>query len=90
MTVVKRRWVAIGSGALVAAVIGTIVGEYLGGSEGLGFMVVSTLNQLDAPGLFGVIVILSALGLLLYFIVFALKRFLIPWHESVYGQTVGS
>lgn len=75
---------------IIFAVIGTIVGEYLGGSEGLGFMVVSTLNQLDAPGLFGVIVILSVLGLLLYFIVFALKRFLIPWHESVYGQTAGS
>ncbi|MFC7404998.1 ABC transporter permease [Georgenia alba] len=73
---------------IIFALIGTIVGEYLGGSEGLGYMVVSTLNQLDAPGLFGVVVMLSALGLVLYFCVFALKRFLIPWHESVYGQGV--
>lgn len=71
---------------IIFAVIGTIVGEYLGGNEGLGYLIVSTLNQLDAPGLFSVIVVLSALGLSMYLLVHLLKRFLIPWHESVYGQ----
>lgn len=71
---------------IVFATIGAIVGEYLGGSDGLGFMVVTTLNQFDAPGLFGVIVILSVLGLVLYALVYSLKRLLIPWHESVYSQ----
>lgn len=71
---------------IVFAVIGAIVGEYLGGNEGLGYMVVRTLNQLDAPGLFGVVVLLAVLGLVLYGAVFILKRFLIPWHESVYSQ----
>ncbi|GLW09305.1 ABC transporter permease [Microtetraspora sp. NBRC 13810] len=71
---------------IVFAIIGTIVGEYLGGSEGLGYLVVRTLNELDAPALFAVIILLSVLGLLLYFVVHGLKRFFIPWHESVYGQ----
>jgi NitT/TauT family transport system permease protein len=71
---------------IVFAIIGTIVGEYLGGSEGLGYLVVRTLNELNAPELFAVIILLSALGLLLYFVVHGLKRFFIPWHESVYGQ----
>ncbi|WP_159501889.1 ABC transporter permease [Microbacterium sp. 18062] len=71
---------------IVMAIIGTIVGEYLGGNEGLGYMVVTTLNALDSPALFAVIALLSALGLALYFIVASLKRFVIPWHESVYGQ----
>jgi NitT/TauT family transport system permease protein len=71
---------------IVFAIIGTIVGEYLGGNEGLGYLVVRTLNDLDAPALFAVIILLSALGLLLYFIVNTLKRFVIPWHESVYSQ----
>jgi NitT/TauT family transport system permease protein len=71
---------------IVFAIIGTIVGEYLGGSEGLGYLVVRTLNELNAPALFAVIILLSALGLLLYFVVSALKRFFIPWHESVYAQ----
>ncbi|MCG5219293.1 ABC transporter permease [Streptosporangium sp. KLBMP 9127] len=71
---------------IVFAIIGTIVGEYLGGSEGLGYLVVRTLNELDAPALFAVIILLSVLGLMLYFAVHGLKRFFIPWHESVYSQ----
>ncbi|SPT63785.1 ABC transporter permease [Actinomadura madurae] len=71
---------------IVFAIIGTIVGEYLGGSEGLGYLVVRTLNELDAPALFATIILLSVLGLLLYFVVNGLKRFFIPWHESVYGR----
>ena len=49
--------------AIVFSVIGAIVGEYLGGSEGLGYLVVSSLNALDAPRLFAVIVLLAVLGL---------------------------
>ncbi|MCC5578434.1 MULTISPECIES: ABC transporter permease [Microtetraspora] len=71
---------------IVFAIIGTIVGEYLGGSEGLGYLVVVTLNALDAPQLFAVIILLSVIGLAMYFVVNTLKRVLIPWHESVYGQ----
>ena len=72
--------------AIVLAIIGTIVGEYLGGSEGLGYLVVRTLNELNAPALFATIILVSALGLLLYFVVNGLKRFFIPWHESVYAR----
>ncbi|SDL95263.1 NitT/TauT family transport system permease protein [Nonomuraea maritima] len=75
---------------IVFAIIGTIVGEYLGGSEGLGYLVVRTLNELNAPALFAVIILLSVLGLLLYFAVHGLKRFFIPWHESVYGLQDGN
>ncbi|WP_046471565.1 ABC transporter permease [Allosalinactinospora lopnorensis] len=71
---------------IVFAIIGTIVGEYLGGSEGLGYLVVVSLNQLDGPQLFAVIVLLASLGLLLYFAINGLKRLVIPWHESVYSQ----
>ncbi|MGM7668567.1 ABC transporter permease [Microbacterium sp. A93] len=72
--------------AIVLAVIGAIVGEYLGGNEGLGYLVVRTLNELNAPGLFAVIIMLAVLGLTMYFIVTSFKRVFIPWHESVYGQ----
>ncbi|MGZ4408556.1 MAG: ABC transporter permease [Gaiellaceae bacterium] len=71
---------------IVFAIIGTVVGEYLGGSKGLGFLIVQTLNNLNAELLFAVIVVLTLLGLLLFLGVVALKRFLIPWHESVLGN----
>lgn len=68
---------------IVFALIGAIVGEYLGGNVGLGYMVVVSLNALDAPQLFAVIILLAALGSVLYFVVNLLKRVMIPWHDSV-------
>ena len=75
---------------IVLATIGAIVGEYLGGSEGLGAMIVSSMNSLDAALTFALILWLSIMGLVLYLIVNELKRFFIPWHESVYGLREGS
>jgi NitT/TauT family transport system permease protein len=72
--------------AIVFAVIGAIVGEYLGGSEGLGHLVVTSLNALDAPQLFAVIILLAVMGSLLYLAVTTTKRLVIPWHDSVAGQ----
>ena len=71
---------------IVFAVIGAIVGEYLGANEGLGFLVVSSLNALDAPALYAVIVLLAVLGSVLFLAVSLTKRFVIPWHESVAKQ----
>lgn len=71
--------------AIVLATTGAIVGEYLSGSEGLGFLVVSSMNSLDAAMTFALILWLSLMGLALYLVVNELKRFFIPWHESVYG-----
>ncbi|HUF74112.1 MAG TPA: ABC transporter permease [Gammaproteobacteria bacterium] len=68
---------------IVFALIGAIVGEYLGANEGLGNLVVVSLNDLDAPQLFAVIILLAALGSVLYFAVSGVKRLMIPWHESV-------
>lgn len=70
---------------IVLATIGAIVGEYLGGNNGLGSRVVAAMNALDAAGTFAIILWLSVIGLALYLIVNELKRFIIPWHESVYG-----
>jgi len=75
----------------VLATIGAIVGEYLGGNEGLGYLVVRSMNSLDAAQTFALILWLSVIGLVLYLIVNELKRFFIPWHESVYGlQNAGT
>jgi len=68
---------------IVFALIGAIVGEYLGANEGLGNLVVVSLNALDAPQLFAVIILLAAMGSVLYFAVTVCKRLMIPWHDSV-------
>ena len=68
---------------IVFAVIGAIVGEYLGGSQGLGYLVVTSLNALDSPSLFAVILVLAVMGSILFLAVTTIKRFVIPWHDSI-------
>lgn len=67
---------------IVLATVGAIVAEYLSGSEGLGWLATSYLNQLQVDALFGVIVLMSVLGLVLYAGVVGLRRLLVPWHQS--------
>jgi NitT/TauT family transport system permease protein len=68
---------------IVLATIGAVVGEYLGGNSGLGYLAVDTLAAFEVDALFAVIVLLTILGFALYMCVVGLRRFLIPWHESV-------
>ena len=67
---------------IVFAITGAVVGEYLGGSEGLGALAVVMLASLRTDLLFAVVIIMTLLGFLLYAIVAGIRRFAIPWHES--------
>lgn len=67
---------------IVLAIIGTIVGEYLGGSAGLGYMLVSEMNAFQTDGLFAVIIHMTILGFIFYFATGLLRRVLVPWHQS--------
>ena len=75
---------------IVFAVVGAVVGEYLGGDQGLGYRIVTSLNNLQAETLFAVILVLTLFGFLLYLAVVVLKRFLIPWHDSTIDSTRAS
>jgi len=67
---------------MVFALTGAVVGEYLGGSEGLGAFVIITLGALKTDQLFAAVVLLTVLGFMLYAVVAGIRRFVIPWHES--------
>ena len=64
------------------AVIGAIVGEYLGGSSGLGHLLIARLNAFETDQMFAVLIHMSLLGFTFYFLIGALRRRLIPWHAS--------
>lgn len=68
--------------AIVLATIGAVVGEFLGGSSGLGYLAVATMNAFQTDRLFGIIVLLALMGSALHAAMVALRRVLIPWHES--------
>lgn len=75
--------------AIVLATVGAVVAEYLSGGEGLGWLAVINLNQLQVDRLFAVIVLLCIVGVLLYVTVAGLRRLLIPWHPSATQRPPG-
>jgi len=74
---------------IVLSTIGAVVGEYLGGSDGLGAMAVTTLNALQVDTLFAVILLLTLIGLTLYLLIAGLRRLIVPWHDSVRSRQPG-
>ncbi|MEO6408571.1 MAG: ABC transporter permease, partial [Burkholderiaceae bacterium] len=68
---------------VVLALIGAIVGEYLGGNQGLGYLLVAKMNAYETDMLFAVILHMTVVGFLFYFSIGLLRRVLIPWHESM-------
>ncbi len=68
--------------ALTFAVIGAIVGEFVGARQGLGFLLHAYNFQLRIPSVFSVIVILAGLGAVLYFLLEWLDRKLIYWRSE--------
>jgi NitT/TauT family transport system permease protein len=74
---------------IVLSTIGAVVGEYLGGSDGLGAMAVTTLNALQVDTLFAVILLLTLIGLTLYLAIAGLRRLIVPWHDSVRSRHAG-
>ena len=67
---------------IVLALIGAIVGEYVGGDTGLGHLLVARMNAFETDGLFAVMIHMTILGFIFYFAISLLRRALIPWHQS--------
>ena len=68
--------------AITFATIGAIVGEFVGTSEGLGYVIQIANGRLQTSLVFAAVILLSLMGLLLYNIVALLEKRLIPWHIS--------
>jgi NitT/TauT family transport system permease protein len=68
---------------VVLSIIGAVVGEYLGGNQGLGNVAVREMNSYDTTALFAIIIHLSVLGFVFYALLAGSRRLVIPWHESV-------
>ena len=63
--------------AMTFGTIGAVVGELLAGQAGLGYIAQFSAGQLDTPLTFAAIVVLSTLGLLLFYLVVILEYFVL-------------
>jgi len=73
--------------ATTLSLIGAVVGEYFGGlSATLGRVVVSAASSLRFDVTWAAILVVSLTGIVMYLLVVALERLLIPWHPSLRGD----
>ena len=76
---------AIFSGLKVSvtlAVVGAVVGEFVGSNSGLGFVLQRSIGNFELPTMFAALVVLSLIGVILFWLLDVIERLAIPWHAS--------
>jgi len=72
------------SGLRIAAafsVIGAVFGEWVGASEGLGYLILTLNNQTATAEVFAVVVVLALIGIALFALITLIERITIPWYH---------
>jgi NitT/TauT family transport system permease protein len=67
--------------AIPLAVIGSIVGEFISGRSGLGYLVLSANNYFNTPLAFTALLYLVLMSLALYGMVIVAEKLLVPWYR---------
>jgi NitT/TauT family transport system permease protein len=65
--------------AATLSVIGAIVGEFAGASDGLGYVIQFASTQLDTAQVFAALLLVSVLGIGFYYAAEILERAVVPW-----------
>ena len=68
--------------AITVSVIGAVIGEWVGSSEGLGYLAIRSKSQFLSERVYAASVLLSLLGIGLFLIAGLLERILLPWHYN--------
>lgn len=72
--------------AVPLAVIGAVVGEFIGSDKGLGYMILYANSQLNTILLFSALFYLSLMGVVLFGLIVLLEKVIAPWAPSVEVQ----
>jgi NitT/TauT family transport system permease protein len=75
--------------AITLAVVGAITGEFVGSQSGLGYLLTSAGGQMDTALVFAVLVTISVIATLLFMIIEAVEKLVIPWHSSMRSRNIG-
>ncbi|MBI4635094.1 MAG: ABC transporter permease [Candidatus Rokubacteria bacterium] len=65
--------------AVTLAVVGAVIGEFVGADRGLGYIILVASSQLKTDVAFVAILLLAALGMALFWAVSVVERWLLPW-----------
>lgn len=70
--------------AVVLALVGAVVGEFIGASKGLGALIIAAQGSMDTPLMFAVLLLITLLGLALYQLTLVVEQ----WLLRPYARTV--
>jgi NitT/TauT family transport system permease protein len=59
-----------------------VVAEFVASDRGLGYLLQQYNGQLETPMVFAIIILLSIIGLAVYYFVELVARLVIPWHVA--------
>jgi NitT/TauT family transport system permease protein len=68
--------------AMILAVIGAVVGEFSGGSKGLGYLIKFGAANLATDDVYAVVIVLSVIGYVLYSVVDIVERRVVFWSAA--------
>ena len=71
--------------AVSVSTIGAVIGEWVGSTRGLGYLMLHANAQLRVDVVFVAILYLTVLGVGLFYLVAALERLVLPWHRANHG-----
>jgi ABC-type nitrate/sulfonate/bicarbonate transport system permease component len=74
--------------AVTFSVIGAVIGEWVGASAGLGYLTRISVPLFLTARSFGAVVLLAAMGIILFVSVALLERLLLPWYHTEQRQRV--
>jgi NitT/TauT family transport system permease protein len=66
--------------ALALAFIGAIVGEFVGGGTGLGYLMQRANANLETPIMFASLILLAGYAILMFMVLEVIERLWLPWH----------
>jgi NitT/TauT family transport system permease protein len=65
--------------AITFAVIGAVIGEFVGSEDGLGYLILISTSQSRTPLAFGALVLLTLMSIVLYYGIAFIERVVVPW-----------
>jgi NitT/TauT family transport system permease protein len=72
--------------AMSASIIGVVVGEFVGGAQGLGYIITVALGQLEATDLFVALITLCVVAVTLITLATRIERRLLHWRPEHVGR----
>ena len=68
--------------SVVYALLGTLIAEFLGAQQGVGVVILQAQAISDTAGVFAILILLAAVGVVLHWSVGYLERRVIHWAKS--------